>query len=247
MNIQQAKILVEKINSLLKSMSVDANHLSAIERDLMLSYIRQLYEAFLEDSDNNSTLASNISNKRTPDPEPVRPARETRIQPEAPKRTYKPPKIIEIPDSIKELEKESPVPTPRRNATPPPPPPPQPSPRPRPQPQANVPSPKRSNPEIQQLFEHKAATELSEKLSLQPIRDLTRAISINDKLLFANELFGKDNRAMTDSLNLLNKYDSIEEAKGLLVNLAEQYEWTDESKISTARNFIKLIRRRYAR
>ena len=48
MDLQHAKILLEKINALYKSISADENRVSSIERDLMLSYIRQLYDSFLE-------------------------------------------------------------------------------------------------------------------------------------------------------------------------------------------------------
>ena len=48
MDLQKSKILLEKINSLHKSMSADARNISVIERDLMRKYIIQLYEIVLE-------------------------------------------------------------------------------------------------------------------------------------------------------------------------------------------------------
>ena len=48
MNLSQAKTQLEKIIALYKSMSADEKNISTIERDLMLSYIRSLYENFLD-------------------------------------------------------------------------------------------------------------------------------------------------------------------------------------------------------
>ena len=50
---------------------------------------------------------------------------------------------------------------------------------------------------------------------------------------------------MNDSLELLNKFNSFDEAKSLLANLANQNDWVDEEKADTARAFIQLVRRRY--
>ncbi|NBC09511.1 MAG: hypothetical protein GVY26_20155 [Bacteroidetes bacterium] len=95
------------------------------------------------------------------------------------------------------------------------------------------------------LFQFKQATELSEKLSERPIQDLTKALAINDRLLYMNELFGGDFNALNDNLSRLNGMENMEEAKGLLVQLAETYDWADEEREDIARDFIRLVRRRY--
>ena len=46
MNIKQANIILEKINRLYKSMTLDPSNIDEFEQDLMLSYIRQLHQAF---------------------------------------------------------------------------------------------------------------------------------------------------------------------------------------------------------
>lgn len=96
------------------------------------------------------------------------------------------------------------------------------------------------------LFDFKKATELADKLGEQPVRDLTKALSINDRLLYMNELFGKDLEAMNESLKLLNKLESFDSGRSFLITLAGQYHWLDEARIDTARDFIRLIKRRYA-
>ncbi len=250
MDLQQTKILLEKINALHKSISLDEGSIANIERDLMLSYIRQLYESFL-DVDTKASIGTKVKASSTsaklskgPELEIVEP----QPTPEPPKKQYSPPKIIEIPDSIREMDH-----APRRSTPPPPPPAPKPEPEPqvkrKPEPEP-VPQPAAistaSNAKVQSLFKTGAAKELSDKLSLQPIADLNKAMAINDKLLYINDLFDKNRSAMDSAVSLLNQFSSMEEAKSLLINLANQYDWTDEEKFETAQSFIKLVQRRYA-
>ncbi|NRB46178.1 MAG: hypothetical protein HRU41_00790 [Saprospiraceae bacterium] len=246
MNLQQAKILLEKINSLYKSISMDGE-IATIERDLMLSYIRQLYETFHQ-MDENGTVASPKSRdakvKQNPDLEITN---EPAVKP--PVKKYKPPRIIEIPDTVKETP-----PAPKKQAPPPPPPKPAPKskPAPKPEPPKAPPAPKpaptatgSSNPKIKKLFVFKEAKELSEKLSAQPIKDLTKSMAINDRLLYTNDLFGKDNNALNAALKQLNGLSSMDQAQPMLEELAEKYDWTSEEKTDTAISLIKLVRRRY--
>ena len=238
MDLQQAKILLEKINALHNSISLDKGDMSAIERDLMLSYVRQLYESYLPGNAQQKVAPIEKAEIKTPEPPPVEP----------PKKKYVPPKIIEIPDSLKDLKSMgSKTPVVEK---------PKPTPKPTPVPKIRVEEPvkvkKAAKPvtgkvsaEVMALFQFKQAKELSEKLSERPVTDLTKAMAINDRLLYMNELFGKDANALTESLKLLNKYDNMDEAQGLLFNLADQYNWTDDEKVGTARAFIQLIRRRY--
>lgn len=249
MKPQQAKILLEKINALYKSIDLDQGTIAPIERDLMLSYIRQLYEAFLNADEQvqagnggaRSTQREVSGPQDRPRPEPIR------------RNTYKPPRIIEIPDR-EEPEKKPPVPpappqpsveeksTPEPQAEPP-----------RPRSEAPKATPPREEPapslpdhsELQLLFEQRKATELSEKLSESPIADLTRAMSINDRLLFMNQLFAKDMNQLDETLRQLNRFGNMEEAKPLLFDLAQRHDWLDEEKQDTAKTFIKMVRRRY--
>ncbi|NBC09512.1 MAG: hypothetical protein GVY26_20160 [Bacteroidetes bacterium] len=109
MNLEQAKVTLDKINSLFNSLQHDGGKVSSIERDLMLSYVKQLYESFLHESASaNSTPSNEQPALPKEEPAPIR-------------RGYTPPRIIEVPDSR------------RANSTPPSPDPsrqPQPKPRP---------------------------------------------------------------------------------------------------------------------
>ncbi len=231
MNIKKTKITLDKINALFKSLSATDNSVSSIEKDLMLTYVRQLYENVLDTSNEAAPAVVKKTPIPTPPPAPKPKPRQPELEivpPEPPVKAPEPPQPIKTEDP-------PPKPTPKAPPTPPPPPP----------PVIKKAAPKTSFKNIDKLFDEKKATELSDILSQSPISDLTRAMSINDRLLYMNELFSKDIEALNGSLSLLNKYDSIEEAKGLLANLAEQYNWLAEEKLDLARTFIKLVKRRY--
>lgn len=221
MNIQQANLLLEKINGLHKSISLDEGEVSSIERDLMMSYIRQFYEAYM---DAEATAVAMPVKKTVPRPKPV----------PAPKPIPKPAPVV--------VEKAPPPPSVVVQSEPAPPLPPKPAVKVAPPP---APSVSKASPAIEALFSHRAATELSEKLSQQNISDLTKALSINDKLLYSNELFGRDMSGMNTVLGQLNKLPSMDEAKALLVSIAEKNDWANGERLEVAESFIKLIRRRY--
>lgn len=235
MDLQQAKILLEKINALHKSVSLDKGDVSNIERDLMLSYIRQFYEAYL----NTDTSAPPQPMSRPvapPSPPPPPPVEKTVSEPLPPRVEVEPapappppPPPAPKPEPVVETPAPAPAPVPPPAAAPPPP----------------APEKKSASAGVEALFRHKAAKELSEKLSQQAILDLTRAMSINDKLLYSNELFGRDMAAMNETLQQLNKLNSMEEARELLIDIAEKNDWTEEERTDVAESFIKLVRRKY--
>jgi len=253
MKPQQVRILLEKINALHKSIDLDEGAISAIERDLMLSYIRQLYDIYLnagqrsnavppEDAPANIQQPENPAPQERPRPEPIR------------RNPYKPPRIIEIPDR-EEVAKAPPKKTPPPSHTP------KTEPAPAPEleksqsrveattttpPARQEPAPVASDqPQLRLLFEQRQATELSEKLSESPISDLTKSMSINDRLLYMNELFAKNMQHLEDTLRQLNGYRDMKEAQPLLFDLARRHDWLDEEKQDTAKDFIKMVRRRY--
>jgi hypothetical protein len=226
MSLQQTKILLEKINALYKSMSLDNGNIAGIERDLMLSYVRQLYDAFLhlEKNGNSADPSPQVEERRPSPPPPPEPAPEPKVERYVPE-----PKPAPRPEP-----KPEPAPAPVTRAPEPPPP-------------APAPEPVYEKPgaAIESLFKQGSSKELSDRLGDSRIDDLTKAMAINDRLLFANDLFGKDMRGMMDTLQELNRLRSMDEAKPLLVQLAQRYDWTEEDREDTARSFIKLVRRKY--
>jgi len=74
---------------------------------------------------------------------------------------------------------------------------------------------------------------------------LTKAISINEKILTCNELFKKDKTRFNDALKTLNEFSSFTEARPYLASLANEFGWDKKNKKKKAQIFIKLVRRRY--
>jgi hypothetical protein len=99
---------------------------------------------------------------------------------------------------------------------------------------------------MEALFTYDQSTELSEKLANQPITDLNKAFSINERLLFTNELFRRNNETFLDIIDVINRKYSFEEAKSYLIRyVIDQYQWMDEKRIERAHEFISFVRRRY--
>lgn len=100
--------------------------------------------------------------------------------------------------------------------------------------------------ELLELFQFDEATELSDKLGRKPITDLTKAMGINEKIFTINELFGGNKDEFENMLVALNGLDSFDQAKDVLMHsVAKKHSWQNESKLKKARNFIKLVHRRF--
>ena len=241
MDLQKTKILLEKINALYKSMSADSKNISSIERDLMRSYVQQFYEVFLDwpasavapEAPPVEIIKSSPKitlNKPEPAPKAPEPPREVappEPEPAPPAREEKPaPFRVVTPPPV---QKETPAPAPT---------PPQPKPQPAPRPVAND--------ELEELFAFSSAKELSEKLSELPITDIKKAMGLNERIFTVNELFGGDQSAFDTTLNELNRFRNFEEAKNYLIqNAADKYGWAAKDRKSKAKNFIKLVKRRF--
>ncbi len=254
MDLLKAKIYLDKINREYARMSKDPETIARIDMDIMLSYVRDLYDAFLSEKSPEHHIASNIQRKpidfspERPQPKPITPpktiVREEHARPappeEAPKPVSPPPApvvpttTIEIvpPTHFKErptvrIENEPEMPI--TNQEPP-------------KPQHT----NRYNQELETLFEFKEAKELSEKLSNLPISDLKKGIGLNDRLLFQRELFAADNNAFDSTLASLNSFSNFENAKLYLIDhCAVRFSWMEKNRVEIAKSFIKFVRRRY--
>ena len=233
MNLKQAKIILEKVNRLYESMTLDEKHIDTFEQDLMLSYIRQLYGAFSSEEQKLEKGSKKTAPVITPLPDIPTAKKEV---PPPPKKTSPPPppapKAEEAPKPKVE-EKEKVVPDVAVK--------PEPTPAPKKEPVAQP-----SNGDHDALFEQKEAKELSEKLSQAPIRDLTKAMGLNEKIFTINELFGGEKEVFNEAMKTLNGFDNFNEAKRYLSrHIADKYNWSHKDKKNKAKNLIKLIRRRY--
>lgn len=248
MNLAKAKILLDKINRLYKSMSLDEENVAPIENDLMRDYIKQLYETFLQEEGRSTPVTS----KRTTTP------RATYTPPaEVRKKVVPTPPARPVVAAIPVVQTPPPPPPPPvveeipvvRTAAPPPPPVVEAKPViavPTPRPVRTAPT-YTVDPEHADLFDvNLDSKELSERLGQTKIRDLNNAMGLNERIFTVNELFGADNSLYRNTIKDLNNLNSFEEAKAYLsANVAEKFNWTQKSKRNKAKIFIKLVRRRY--
>ena len=88
-------------------------------------------------------------------------------------------------------------------------------------------------------------TELSQKLQDVPIRDLRKAIGINDRYLFINELFGGDEAMFERSVKTLNQFSILPEAEFWMQReLKLKLAWNEDAIV--VQQFIQLVRRRFS-
>ncbi len=231
MNIKQANIILEKINRLYKSMTLDPSNIDEFEQDLMLNYIRQLHISFSPNEKSKKkrkqkTELPPVVSFPKPEPKPKAKRESEEVKPE-PKPTHLPtPKPKEI---IVEVQSTESKPAPNPKPTTP-----------------KVAATSVSTDEFSELFDHQEAKELSEKLGELPIKDLTKAMGLNEKIFTINELFAGDNKAFDTAIKTLNTFNSFDQAKAYLSeNFVNQYNWTSKTKKKKAINLIKLVRRRY--
>lgn len=219
MSTSNADRLINRINALHKSLQLDeAGHLSTMERDLMLGYLRELYE-FYAHYEAGRPAAAPAPPAPTPAPAPPPPPTP---RPPAPAPTPAP------------APPPPPTPAPAPAPTPPPAPSPTPPPAPTPPPPADS--------KLTELFAEGDATPFGR----QPLADLTRALTINNRVLFTRDLFGGDGELLNTSLRTLNASGSLAAARPVLESMARRFDWAEEQKRETAREFIELVRRRYA-
>lgn len=256
MNLSKAKIFLDKINRDFSRMSKDPDTILRIDVDIMMSNVRELYDALLSEEDDAPATKSEHAHRKPAAPRHHEPSGSS--EPVASNPAPPAPPVASVPAAT-----PPPAPPPAEQAPPPeekpapaPPPPPvviepvrvaEPLPTVKIQPPVTPPASFPAvSPDAEALFDQKQVKELSEKLSELPIPDLRRAIALNDKLLLTRELFGGDNQAFENAINALNGFTGMEQAKSYLLDqCVMRYRWTDKKHAETAKNFIKLVRRRY--
>ena len=89
-----------------------------------------------------------------------------------------------------------------------------------------------------------ADNSVATKFAKQPIGDLRNAFGLNERFLFANELFGGDGQEFIRALNELNHLDNFEDAKKMLgARYEKQFAWKNGNETVIA--FVEVVERRY--
>lgn len=92
--------------------------------------------------------------------------------------------------------------------------------------------------------EEKPVVVVPNKIQKPSIQDLTKAIGLNDKFLFANELFEGNMQEYNIAIQQLNGAGSLESAMDYFSNLQQLYEWDMEKE--TVKQLVDLVDRRYS-
>ncbi len=88
-------------------------------------------------------------------------------------------------------------------------------------------------------------TELSERLKEAPVKDLRKAVGINDRFLFINELFRGDESTYERSIKTINSFNIYAEAEYWINReLKVKLGWSNDS--ATVQQFDHLVRRRFS-
>lgn len=92
--------------------------------------------------------------------------------------------------------------------------------------------------------EEKPVVVVSNKIQKPSIQDLTKAIGLNDKFLFANELFEGNMQEYNIAIQQLNGAGSLESAMDYFSSLQQLYDWDMEKE--TVKQLVDLVDRRYS-
>jgi len=252
MDLQKAHRFLLKIQTLLEQ--DPKQELSRLEKDLVKSYIQQLYEAVSEESSSNEPAfrASEISNKSHFDiPKPEKPPIQvTEPNIEVPKvnipeiRPQKPQEVsmdikyphAELIAKTPELEYK-PIYTPVID------------PIMEPLPKVSVtPEKQHANPDeaLAKLFELHSHDDVSERFSRVTIDDIQSAMGLNERIFTLKELFGGDKTLFDATCEQLNRLHSFTDAQSLLVNgPARLFKWGEAERLKMAEEFIRIVARRY--
>lgn len=250
MNYKKFTKQISKINNFFESISEDED-ISRIEKDLLLSYIRKLYDSVLDKDDQDKSDKSydkpKVKKQKAPAAQaPVRKPFERAPQPEPEVQHYEPATSVQEP--VRQPFERAPQVAPVAEAivetavdnTP----------------TAVVSTPQPETPPVQSLhlsdtmeaiFSKSTGKELSDKLSSLPIKDLTKSLGINERIFTIQELFGGNQDLFNKTLSDVNALSSYDEAKKYLATgVATDQDWDSDEKIKKAEKFVKLVQRRFS-
>lgn len=97
---------------------------------------------------------------------------------------------------------------------------------------------------IEKKEEKKEPAPVVNKIQKPAIADLNKAIGLNDRFQFANELFEGNMQEYSIAIQQLNGSGSIESAMDYFSNLQQLYEWDLEK--DSVKRLLELVDRRYS-
>ena len=236
MNIQIFNKKLQKIGALADNGNTEGQF-SSLERDLLLSYIRELYDLVLDGKVHpapaHQPSTPKVPHYQTPviETTPSAPVAaeveevKTPLMAEIAKADI-PPVVQEVKHFVPDADVVLPVmetlPIQTKNV-------------------------KSENKEaLAEIFADEKISDLSDKLALTPVKDLTKSMGINEKIFTQQELFGNNQEKFNETLVKLNGFQHFEEAKQYLSeSIIPLFDWTNENKVKKAATFVKLVKRRF--
>ena len=248
MDAHKAQRLLLKIQSFLSNDS--GQELSRLEKDLLKTYILQLYEAVHDEAQATPPVVKSTKPEShvVVEVPPVH-------KPEPPKIEIVPPAIPEIKATkpvepkveMREIEKETIVAAPKME--------PKPIHIPVQEPvretivtRVSSPVTKTEGAEetLRKLFEASPSEDIAERFSRIPIESIESAMGLNERIFTLNTLFGGDKTLFDATCQQLNNLHSFAEARDLLLHgVARQFHWAETEKLKMAEQFIRIVSRRY--
>lgn len=96
---------------------------------------------------------------------------------------------------------------------------------------------------ISNSMEDEMPLTLADKLRMQGLTDLKKAIPLADKFLYTNELFKGDNEVYNKAIDRLNECKDALQARDLFESMKQHFEWDENSK--TVKRFADLLTRKF--
>jgi hypothetical protein len=225
MDKEKARVLIHKINALYKNIDANTPGVSPLERDLMLSYLRQFYETIaLSQSQPKATQIEVQPIIEVPPLKEEQPIKEVQSLKEEKRETG----LLGRERGVGNFEPEKKTPEPVVHEM--------------------IPQPVEpaSDSELAHLFIWQEPSNLAERLASQAISNLSfSTFSMNERLLYTNDLFEKNNAEMEEAVKMLNNFTHFDQAKVFLLNIGRQYDWHKEDRKEAAKSFINTVRRRF--
>ena len=225
MDKEKARVLIHKINALYKNIDANTPGVSPLERDLMLSYLRQFYETIaLSQSQPKATQSEVQPIIEVPPLKEEQPIKEVQSLKEEKRETG----LLGRERGVGNFEPEKKTPEPVVHEM--------------------IPQPVEpaSDSELAHLFIWQEPSNLAERLASQAISNLSfSTFSMNERLLYTNDLFEKNNAEMEEAVKMLNNFTHFDQAKVFLLNIGRQHDWQKEERKEAAKSFINTVRRRF--
>lgn len=220
MDFSKSKLLLKKINAIHDSVNAFGTGFSQLEKDLILQYLRELYECI------------NLEGVHAPPAPQVKAAPETTPSIETPVVRSTPQPIVPpiITSNVSTTSSNGSSNGTTTYVEPP----------------VEKSKKVKLDPELDKLFEESNSNDLSQRFANAPIKDIAKAMGINERILTINDLFKGDQQSFQSTADALNACANFEEAKAYLINgIATKNEWFSNKRKKKAAVFIKLVRRRY--